>query len=104
MKFCFPKWIGPRHAGLGNELLPWAKAFIASAELKLRLLHPAWGLNDRRYYEYFGTSTLDWVGYAALRMLLPCYTFSEADYLATGERDYDRAIALYSDKMGLKDK
>ena len=25
-------WIGRRHQGLGNELIPWAKAFIASEE------------------------------------------------------------------------
>ncbi len=101
MRFCFPSWIGPRHAGLGNELIPWAKAFIASQELNLKLLHPAWGLNDRQYYEDFGTSRFDWVGYYALKTLLPCFAFSEADYVATGERDYDRAIVSYAKRMGL---
>ena len=28
--------------GLGNDLVPWAKAYILSNELGARLLHPAW--------------------------------------------------------------
>ena len=47
-------WIGRRHQGLGNELIPWAKAFIASEELginrttlykKMKRL----GLEDERF-------------------------------------------------------
>ena len=104
MRFCFPKWIGPRHAGLGNELIPWAKAFIASRELGIRLLHPAWGLNDRKYYEYFGTSRFDWTWYYLLGKLLPTYTFTEEEYNQTGEKDFDKAVRAYADKMGLWNK
>jgi len=47
MKVCFPMWIGRRHQGLGNELIPWAKAFIASQELNIKFMPPALGLNDK---------------------------------------------------------
>lgn len=97
-------WIGRRHQGLGNELIPWAKAFIASQELKIKFLPPALGLNDRRYYEYFGGSRFDWIYYAILKKVLPCYIFTEADYQATGEKDFAKAIHVYADKHDLWNK
>lgn len=103
LKFCIPKVTG-RGAGLGNELIPWAKAFIASAELGIPCGHPAWGLNRQRYWEYFGTSRLDWVGHYLLRKALPAYIFTEADYYATGEKDFGRAIEVYADANGLRSK
>jgi hypothetical protein len=104
MKVSFPMWIGRRHQGLGNELIPWAKAFIASQELKIKFLPPALGLNDRRYYEYFGTSRFDWIYYAILKKVLPCYIFTEAEYQATGEKDFAKAIHVYADKHDLWNK
>ena len=50
-----------RGAGLGNEVIPWGKAWIASQELGLKCLHPSWGLNPRRYYKDFHTSRLDFI-------------------------------------------
>jgi hypothetical protein len=94
-------WIGRRHQGLGNELVPWAKAFIASQELQIKFLPPALGLNDRKYYEYFGTSRFDWIYYSLLKKVLPCYVFSEAEYEATGEKDFAKAIRVYADKYDL---
>src|ERR1051326_5108383 len=104
MKVCFPMWIGRRHQGLGNELIPWAKAFIASEELNIKFLPPALGLNDRRYHEYFGTSRFDWIYYAILKKILPCYVFTEEEYNATGEKDFARAIRVYADKKGLANR
>ena len=103
MRFCMPKAEG-RGAGLGNELIPWTKAFVASTELGLRLLPPAFGLNSRGYQRYFGTSRLDWISHRVLPRVLPAVTFSEADYLATGERDFDRAISSFALEMGLHDR
>ncbi len=103
-RFCFPGWFGPRHAGLGNELIPLAKAFIASRELGIPMLPTAWGLNDRGYRHYFGTSRFDWVRLYALSRALPRYTFREEDYLATGEADYGRAVRVYAERMGLTQK
>lgn len=97
-------WIGRRHQGLGNELVPWAKAFIASQELQIKLLPPALGLNDRQYYEYFGTSRFDWIYYALLKKVLPCYVFTETEYQATGEKDFAKAIRVYADKYDLWNK
>jgi hypothetical protein len=104
MRVSFPLWIGRRHQGLGNELISWAKAFIASQELRIKFLPPALGLNDRKYYEYFGTSRLDWIYYAALKRILPCYVFTEAEYEATGEKDFAKAIRVYADKNNLWNK
>jgi hypothetical protein len=104
MKVCFPMWIGRRHQGLGNELIPWAKAFIASEELQIKFLPPALGLNDRRYHEYFGRSRFDWIYYAILKKVLPCYVFTEEEYLATREKDFARAVRVYADKKGLAKK
>ena len=104
MRFCFPGWFGPRHAGLGNELIPLAKAYLASRELGIRMLPTAWGLNDRGYGVYFGSSHYDWVLLALLSHTLPTYTFREADYMATGEKDYDKAIRVYAERMGLHRK
>jgi hypothetical protein len=101
MRFCFPGWFGPRHAGLGNELIPLAKAFIASTELDIKLLPTAWGLNDRGYRIYFDTSRFDWLRLYGLSKALPAFTFRESDYLATGEKDYDKAIRVYAERMGL---
>lgn len=104
MRFCFPGWFGPRHAGLGNELIPLAKAFIASRELGIPMLPTAWGLNDRGYRHYFGTSRFDWVRLYALSRALPRYTFREEDYLATGEADYGRAVRAFAKEKGLEKK
>ena len=59
LQYALPMATG-RGAGLGNELIPWGKAYIASRVLGIPALHPAWGLNTRRYWEYFGTSRIDW--------------------------------------------
>lgn len=76
-----------RGAGLGNELMPWAMAFIASQALNLELLHPAWGANPRAYWRYFGTSRLDWPAYFAMRHVMPVYPFQESDYRSAGRKD-----------------
>ena len=102
-KYCIPKVTG-RGAGLGNELVPWAKAFIASSELGIPCGHPAWGLNRQRYWEYFGTSRFDWVGHHLLSKSLPSFTFTEADYFATGKKEFGQAIRAYADIKGLKSK
>jgi len=103
MRFCIPRVKG-RGSGLGNELFPWAKAYIASVELGIKLLHPAWGLNPRGYYRYFGTSRLDWIYYFLLSKLLPAYTFSKADFEDIGERDFDKAINIFAERLNLHNK
>ena len=103
MRFCIPRVVG-RGAGLGNELLPWAKAYIASEELGIKLLPPAWGLNDRKYWTYFDSSRLDWLVHRALSTVLPTYTFTEADYREAGGHDLALAIRNFSARHDLATK
>jgi hypothetical protein len=95
MRFAMPLVPG-RGAGLGNEMIVWGKAYIASQILNARLLHPAWGLNERRYDRYFGTSRLDWIYQRALRSALPVETFSEADYLRLGGGELEGTLEAFA--------
>ena len=103
MRICIPRVQG-RGAGLGNELIPWAKAFIASQVLGASLLHPAWGLNKRGYRRYFATSRFDWILPRILGAILPSYTFTEADYRETGELDFAAALQVFAQRNGLLEK
>lgn len=96
MRICIPQVLGHRGAGLGNELFPWAKAFLAGQALGARVNHPAWGLNKRRYYRDFGTSRLDWMHQALIRSIMPVVNFDEAAYRATGKAAYGDAVAQFA--------
>jgi hypothetical protein len=89
---------------LGNELFLMAKAFIAASELQLRLLPTAWALNVRGYRRFFRSSALDFLRPYTLRALLPTHTFSEQDFVATGERDYGKAVVSYAQRHRLAEK
>jgi hypothetical protein len=103
MKFCIPRVVG-RGAGLGNELIPWAKAFIASQELNAHLMYPAWGLNKRGYRKYFETSRIDWLFPMLLQKLLPTYTLTEFEYLESGKLDFADAVRVFEKKYNLNQK
>ncbi len=77
LQYALPMATG-RGAGLGNELIPWGKAYIASRVLGIPALHPAWGLNTRRYWEYFGTSRIDWPLHQAMVRTLPTVPFDDS--------------------------
>jgi hypothetical protein len=104
MRVSVPQIIGHRGAGLGNELFPWAKAFLAGQALGAHVLHPAWGLNSRRYDRDFGTSRLDWIGQAAVKRLLPVVDFDESAYRASGKPDYQDAVAHFAALEGLDER
>lgn len=93
-----------RGAGLGNELILWAKAFIAGQALNMHVLHPAWGLNHRRYWRYFRTSRLDVPVNILLRAGLPSIRFTESDYLKHGGEDYGAAIISFAAEQGLTER
>ena len=99
--FSIPLTHGMRGAGLGNEVIPWAKAFIAAQELGLRLVHPAWGLNPRGYYRDFRTSRTDWIGRVALRTVLPTVRITESMVRETGQADYAMALRALAPKLDL---
>ncbi len=100
MRIVVAKRTGRRGAGLGNEMIPWAKGWIASQVLDAHLMGPSWGLNARRYDRNFGTSRLDFV-LEDLLQRLPHYKFTESDYRATGELDFGRALEMWADARGL---
>ncbi len=103
MRIVLAKRTGRRGAGLGNELIPWGKGWIASQVLNAHLFGPAWGLNGRRYDRNFGTSRLDFVLEDALQRM-PHHSFAEGDYRATGELDFGRALKMWAEHHGLAKK
>lgn len=104
MRICIPENFGRRGAGLGNELLPWAKAFLASQALGIDCNHPAWGLNARGYHRDFRTSRLDWLYRDIVKLALPTVSFDEHAYYATGKEDYGQAVAQFAEQCGLQDR
>jgi len=100
MRLCIPR-IG--QAGLGNELLPVAKAFCASAELGLQMVSPQWSRSNQKYdyRRYFPASLHDrWlalVGSLQKRRVV----FTEADYRETGVLDYGKAACAFLESRGL---
>lgn len=103
IRLCIPGVTG-RGIGLGNELYPWAKAWLAAQAIDGKALPPAFGLNPRQYWRYFGTSRLDWLSHRALLKAMPRYRFTEADYLSTGEHDFRKAVAVFAERLGWKEK
>ncbi len=91
LRYCLSR-VKNRGYGLGNELLPWARAFLASQVLDARLLPPAFGMNRRAYWWHFHTAPDDWIYHRALEYLLPVVEFTEADYLAHGGGDVVTAL------------
>jgi hypothetical protein len=104
MRIVIPKRLGFRGAGLGNEVTPWAKAFLAAEATGAHYLSPAWGLNGRKYRRFFGSSRFDWLGHLALDKLTPAIEFTEADYRATGEEDFGLAFRIWAEAEGLMER
>jgi hypothetical protein len=100
MRLVIARRSGRRGEGLGNELLPWAKGWIASQTLHARLIGPSWGLNWRHYHRNFGTSRLDFLA-EDMFAHLPHDSFTSHDYYASGEIDFGKAIAKWAGETGL---
>lgn len=100
LRFCLPRVAG-RGAGLGNELIAWARAYVASTVLDAQLLPPAFGLNPRRYGRHFGTPRYDWVAQRALQACLPVVTFDERSFLDHGGESLASAIRSHGAQLGL---
>lgn len=103
MRYIVPVTHG-RGAGLGNELILWAKAFLISRSLGARLLHPAWGLNQRRYWRYFGSTRMDYPINLIVRKALPTIRFTEADYLRFGGNDYLDSFEKFSKEQKIAER
>ncbi len=101
LRFCLARVQTQGH-GLGNELVPWARAFLASQVLNARLLPPAFGLNRREYWRHFGTAPDDWIYHRAIERLLPAVPFTEADYLEHGGDDVVVALRRFAAARSLQ--
>lgn len=95
LRFCLAR-VRNQGYGLGNELVPWARAFLASQVLNARLLPPAFGLNRREYWRHFGTALDDWIYHRAIERLLPAVHFTEADWLEHGGDDVVAALRSFA--------
>jgi hypothetical protein len=94
-RFVVAERLSLRGEGLGNEMISWAKGFIASQVLNAHLFGPSWGLNKRKYYRNFRTGRLDFV-FEDLLKRLPHHAFTHESYLATGEVDFGKAIEKWA--------
>jgi len=99
-RFVVAERLSLRGEGLGNEMIPWAKGFIASQVLNAHLVGPSWGLNRRKYYRNFQTGRLDFVLEDVLKHL-PHHEFTYEDYLSTGGVDFGKAIAKWAAIEGI---
>jgi hypothetical protein len=95
LRYCLARVRNQGH-GLGNELVPWARAFLASEVLGARLLPPAFGLNRREYWRHFRTPPDDWIYNRAIERLLPAVRFTEADWLEHGGDDVVTALRSFA--------
>lgn len=100
MRYCLPRVQG-RGAGLGNELIPWARSFLAAQMLGAQCLPPAFGMNTRRYWRHFGTPRYDFVVNRVIEKLLPVVRYTEADYLRYGGGDFVKAFAPFAEEHEL---
>ncbi len=91
-------------AGLGNELIVWAKAYLAAKALGGICVPPAWGMNPRGYGKYFRSSRLDILRNEALLHLLPRETFTGEAYYNTGIVDYGEAIKVWAAEYGFMER
>jgi hypothetical protein len=93
--------VSRRGYGLGNELLPWARAFLAAQVLNAKLLPPALGMNRRGYWRHFFIAPDDWIYRRAIEHLLPVVEFSEGDFLSHGGADVVQALRSFAQQRDL---
>ena len=96
LRYCLSR-VKNRGYGLGNEMLPWARAFLAAQVLNATLLTPAFGMNRRAYWRHFRTAPDDWIQQRTLQQLLPVVEFRESDYLAHGGGDVVNALRGFAE-------
>jgi hypothetical protein len=88
-----PLSFGIRGAGLGNEIVPWAKSWIAATELGLRSMKPRWLFNRYGYADAFGWHRRELVRELLRTVGRDHITVTEAMYRSTGCIDYGSAIS-----------
>jgi hypothetical protein len=101
MQWCLPLVQG-RGAGLGNELVPWARAYLMAQVLGAHCMTPAFGANARGYRQHFGTPRLDFAWHRLMAATLPRLHFGEADFEAHGGGDVVQAFTRFAAAHGLQ--
>ncbi|MDA8358793.1 MAG: hypothetical protein M0Z95_21425 [Actinomycetota bacterium] len=102
MRWSVGKMTTTRGAGLGNEVFPWAKAYLGAIAFDARLVDPPFLLNPRRY-----DRELDVGGIAAtIRYLavhsLPATTIDQPLLDTLGAIDYYDAMCALRARLGTK--
>jgi hypothetical protein len=103
LRFSMPRVKG-RGAGLGNELTPWARSFLAAQVVDAHAIKPAFGLNKRQYWRHFGTTRYDWLLNKSLERILPVVEFTEADYIRHGAGDFLEAFSTFAEQKKLYER
>jgi hypothetical protein len=91
-----------RGAGLGNEIIPLAKAYIAARELGLTLAKPRWSGNRYHLASHFGWSPPTLLAENLWTYRLPQVRVTEDLFRATGETDYGKAVVEIADRLELR--
>lgn len=103
LRFCVPR-VSRQGYGLGNELVPWARAFLAAQVLNATLLPPAFGLNRRGYWRDFHTAPDDWIYNRTIERLLPKVEFNETHYLQYGGGDVVPVLRRFAEAQRLRER
>lgn len=101
VSYSLPGITGSRGAGLGNEVIPWGKAFLAARALDLKLVDPPWWLNKRPYGRELHASVWRTAEYLTLRGM-PTASIDSAMLESLGSWDYfDAMMHLKEDQPSL---
>ena len=103
LQWCLPLVHG-RGAGLGNELVPWARAHLMADVLGAHCLLPAFGLNARGYHRMFGTPRWDFAWHRLMATTLPRVHFGEDAFETYGGMDAATAFERFVDAQGLRER
>lgn len=96
LRFSLPR-VNGRGAGLGNELIPWARSFLAAQVVGAHALPPAFSFNTRKYWRHFGTPRYDWPLHKAMERLLPVVEFGEDEYVRYGGGNVVQALRNFAE-------
>lgn len=83
-----------RGAGVGNEIIAWAKAYLCAEEFGLRLLPPEWVFNRNRLAQDFGFSRIGMLRARAARELLPQVRITQELFAETAKEDYVESMRV----------
>ena len=102
MRWSVGEMISTRGAGLGNEVFPWAKAYLGAIAFDARLVDPPFLLNPRRYDRELDVGGIGATARYLAAVSLPATTIDQSLFDALGEIDYYDAMCTLRAKLGAK--